>query len=164
MLRMRALYGLAATVALAAGAAAADTPTLTITPSAQVTLAGSATPAGLTLRARPTSAGPLSISAMSITLDGASAPATRQGDGSWYAPLPPPTAPGKGAPAPGKLEILVVHDGIREVLNGTLHSAPVGATAPAGGGLLHDHKQLSWWILNIAIVLIAAIAISRRTS
>jgi len=25
-------------------------------------------------------------------------------------------------------------------------------------------KQLFWWILNIAIVLIAAIAISRRTS
>lgn len=164
MLHMRALYGLAATVALAAGAAAADTPILTITPSAQVTLAGSATPAGLTLRARPTGTGPLSISAMSITLDGASAPATRQGDGSWYAPLPPPPAPGKAAPAAGKLEILVVHDGIREVLNGTLHSAPVGATAPAGGGLLHDHKQLSWWILNIAIVLIAAIAISRRTS
>ena len=164
MLRMRALYGLVATVALAAGATAADTPTLAITPSAQVTLAGSATAAGLTLRARPTAAGPLNISAMSITLDGASAPATRQGDGSWYAPLPPAPVDGKGGPAAGKLEILVVHDGIREVLNGTLHSAPVVGTPPAGGGLLHDHKQLSWWILNIAIVLIAAIAISRRTS
>jgi hypothetical protein len=164
MLRMRALYGLVATVALAAGAAAADSPTLAITPSAQVTLAGSATAAGLTLRARPTAAGPLNISAMSITLDGASAPATRQGDGSWYAPLPPAPPGGKAGPAPGKLEILVVHDGIREVLNGTLHSSPIGATAPTGGGLLHDHKQLSWWILNIAIVLIAAIAISRRTS
>jgi len=161
---MRALYGLVATVALAAGAAAADPPTLAITPSAQVTLAGSATAAGLTLRARPTAAGALNISAMSITLDGASAPATRQGDGSWYAPLPAAPAGGKGGPAAGKLEILVVHDGIREVLNGTLHSAPVGATPPAGGGLLHDHKQLSWWILNIAIVLIEAIAISRRTS
>jgi hypothetical protein len=164
MLRMRALYGLAATVALAAGAAAADTPTLAITPSAQVTLAGSATAAGLTLRARPTAAGPLNISAMSITLDGASAPATRQGDGSWYAPLPPAAAGGMPATGPGKLEILVVHDGIREVLNGRLHSAPVAAAAPAGGGLLRDHKQLSWWILNIAIVLIAAIAIARRTS
>ena len=30
--------------------------------------------------------------------------------------------------------------------------------------LLGDHKQLAWWILNIAIVLIAAIAISRRLS
>src|SRR5580693_4140440 len=149
MRRMRALYGLVATVALAA--AAADSPSLAISPSAQVTLAGSATAAGLTLRARPTAAGPLNISAMSITLDGASAPATRQGDGSWYAPLPPAPPGGKAGPAPGKLEILVVHDGIREVLNGTLHSSPIGAAAPTGGGLLHDHKQLSWWILNIAI-------------
>jgi hypothetical protein len=29
---------------------------------------------------------------------------------------------------------------------------------------MRDHKQLAWWILNIAIVLIAAIAISRRMS
>jgi hypothetical protein len=27
-----------------------------------------------------------------------------------------------------------------------------------------SHKQLFWWILNIAIVAIAAIAISRRMS
>jgi hypothetical protein len=27
-----------------------------------------------------------------------------------------------------------------------------------------SHKQLAWWILNIVIVLIAAIAISRRMS
>ena len=42
-------------------------------------------------------------------------------------------------------------------------AAPVAATN-AAAGLLGSHKQLAWWILNIAIVLIAALAISRRMS
>jgi hypothetical protein len=46
------------------------------------------------------------------------------------------------------------------------HPGPPPAPAPAGAAadLLHDHKQLAWWILNITIVLIAVIAISRRMS
>ena len=30
--------------------------------------------------------------------------------------------------------------------------------------VLRDHKQMAWWILNITIVLIAVLAISRRMS
>ena len=67
----------------------------------------------------------------------------------------------------GKLEVLVTHDGIQEVLSATLPpSATSGGTADAGhtGSVLRDHKQLAWWVLNITVVLIAALAISRRTS
>jgi hypothetical protein len=28
--------------------------------------------------------------------------------------------------------------------------------------LWRDHKQVGWWILNIVVVLVAAIALSRR--
>jgi hypothetical protein len=129
--------------------------------SAQLALEGGATPAGLTLRIRAaTAAAPPSVTEVSVSVDGASTPAVRQADGSWFVPLPPArTARG------GKLEVYVLHDGIREVLSGTL-ALPVagGARAGGAGGVLRDHKQLAWWILNIAVVLIAAIAISRRMS
>jgi len=59
---------------------------------------------------------------------------------------------------------VVAHDGIREVLDGTVAAAAAAPAAAGGGGLLRDHKQLAWWILNIAIVLIAVMAISRRMS
>ncbi len=56
------------------------------------------------------------------------------------------------------VEIVVPHDGIREILSGKL-SIVQGASA---GSLFGDHKQIAWWILNIVIVLIAALALSRR--
>jgi hypothetical protein len=49
------------------------------------------------------------------------------------------------------------------VLDGTIATAAAAAPAAAGGPL-HAHQQLLWWILNITIVFIAAIAISRRMS
>ena len=42
--------------------------------------------------------------------------------------------------------------------------APGPATSGAASALSASHKQLAWWILNIVIVLIAVIAISRRMS
>jgi hypothetical protein len=56
------------------------------------------------------------------------------------------------------IDITVAHDGIREIISGRL-TIPDRASA---GSLWRDHKQVAWWILNILIVLIAAIAISRR--
>ena len=50
------------------------------------------------------------------------------------------------------------HDGIREIVAGKVAVAE-GVSAD---GLLRDHKQVAWWILNIVIVLVAAIALSRR--
>jgi hypothetical protein len=73
-----------------------------------------------------------------------------------------------GAKDAGKtLEVTVGHDGIHEVLSGRL-AAAAGAPGPATSGAASasssSHKQLAWWILNIVVVLIAAIAISRRMS
>jgi len=73
-------------------------------------------------------------------------------------PLPAPAAG-------GQLEVAVTHDGIRELLSGKLPAAHAGAAAPAAGtGATGVHKQIVWWILNVLIVFVAAIAISRRTS
>src|SRR5207244_538922 len=44
-------------------------------------------------------------------------------------------------------------------------ASPSGAAKAAGvASLWRDHKQMAWWILNITVVLIATIAISRRMS
>ena len=159
---------------LAAGALACAAPALgaaqflPIAHSAQVTVEGRMAFAGLTLRARPTIPGAaLNVTELSVTLDGVSEPAGRQPDGSWFVPLAASATAGGG-----KLDVLVSHDGIREVLSGRIASpGGGGAGADAGGagaggahGVLRDHKQMAWWVLNIAVVLIAAIAISRRMS
>jgi hypothetical protein len=142
--------------------AAAATSPLALPPSALLTVTGSASAQGVTLQVRPTHANaPLSVSAVSLAVDGLSATASRQPDGSWYASRPAQT--GKtAAPVDGKLDVFVTHDGIREVISGTL-PASAAATTEAGAAL-RNHKQMLWWVLNIAIVMVAAIAISRRTS
>ena len=55
------------------------------------------------------------------------------------------------------------HDGIHELLEGKFTPAAVPARRGIVG-LGGNHKQMLWWILNIGIVLVAAIAISRRMS
>jgi hypothetical protein len=154
---MRALHSYLAMGVLACQAAAAPLPQpLSLTPSAQLTIDGTASASGLTLRPRATVAGAvLSVNDLSVAIDGASVTAARQADGSWTAPR------GQAAAGGGKLEVFVTHDGIREVLSGTLPAIAAGDAAQ-GSNLLRDHKQMAWWILNIGIVLIAAIAISRR--
>jgi len=89
---------------------------------------------------------------VTVTVDGKSEPITRAGEAYQIA-----AASVQGGSA-HDIEILVGHDGIREVLSGKV-SLPETSSA---GSLLRDHKQVAWWILNIVIVLIAAIAISRR--
>jgi hypothetical protein len=124
--------------------------------SAQVLIEGARTPEGLTLRFERTTGGTaLPVSELSATLDGKSLPLTRAADGTWKVPLPSAT------PA-GKLELQVGHDGIRELLSGA-PPAPVAAAAPAEAPGA-SHKQIWWWVLNIGIVLVAVIAVSRRMS
>ena len=67
---------------------------------------------------------------------------------------------------PGKLSIVVAHDGVREVLEAQPPAAPAAAppAVPRGVASTLIHKQMSWWILNILIVLIGVIAVSRRMS
>jgi hypothetical protein len=146
-------------IALIACAAAAAAPAFVpVARSALVTLEAAHTPAGLVLRAaRLSGAPPLVVSGMSVSIDGRAVVASANVDGSWSAPWPP------GAAASGKsLEVVLAHDGIREVLSGPLPGALGAPAAPAG--LLGNHKQMVWWVLNIAIVLIAVTAVSRRMS
>jgi hypothetical protein len=90
---------------------------------------------------------------VTVTVDGRSEPVTRA-SGSYEVPINGL----RGSDDGRDVEIIVAHDGIREILSGKVALAEA-ATADS---LLRDHKQVAWWILNIVIVLVAAIAISRR--
>jgi hypothetical protein len=116
--------------------------------SALITLDGAAMPGALVLRVRSNTPGAVAnVSDFAVTLDGRELPTTARADGGWR----------------GKLEVRVTHDGVSEVLNAQLALA-AAPPAAATGVLSGAHKQVVWWILNIAIVLIAALVISRRTS
>jgi hypothetical protein len=126
--------------------------------SALVTLEGARTATGLTLRVRANGAGaPLNISEIAVTLDGRPQTVTARADGSFDVALTAAARTGAG-----QLEVTVAHDGIREALSA--HVA-LGAATPAGSAAgSASRKQLWWWALNIGIVLVAAVAISRRMS
>jgi len=159
---------LAAVVILSSSGAAlaqpaAAPPLAPLAHSALLTVDAAPAAGGLTLRVRrATGETPLQVSEVAVTIDGKSEPATLRTDGTWFVPRP------ANAQDTGKtLQVTVGHDGIHEVLSGRL-AVPAGAsgsrTSSATSGLSSTHKQLAWWILNIVIVLIAAIAISRRMS
>jgi hypothetical protein len=125
--------------------------------SAALTLEGSSVPGALILRVLPSvPASALTVSDFAASIDGQEMPATAQADGSWRVPLP-----SHPAASEGRLDVAVTHDGIRELLTARIALAVPAAPEPSGSGV---HNQLLWWVLNIAIVLIAALAISRRTS
>jgi hypothetical protein len=159
--------GVLACSALACGPQlhASDSAAVPLTPvahSALVTLEAGPAAAGLVLRLRHTAdQTPLSVTDLTVSVDGRSQLAMRREDGSWFVPL-------SAAITDDQLEVVVAHDGIREILSGriTVPGAGSGSARNAGGAasVLRDHKQMAWWILNITIVLIAAIAISRRLS
>jgi hypothetical protein len=90
---------------------------------------------------------------VTVTVDGRNESVTRENGGGYEVPIN--NLRGDGA---RDVEIIVAHDGIREILASKV-TVIEGASA---GSLLRDHKQVAWWILNIVIVLVAAIALSRR--
>ncbi len=92
--------------------------------------------------------------AITVTVDGRNQAITRESGGGGYEV---PISDLRGD-QPRDVEIIVAHDGIREILSGKVAVAE-GASADS---LLRDHKQVAWWILNIVIVLVAALALSRR--
>jgi hypothetical protein len=141
----------------------AAAPLTPVAHSALVTLEAGPAAAGLVLRLRHTAdQTPLSVTDLTVSVDGRSELAMRREDGSWFVPL------SNAAITDDQLEVVVAHDGIREVLSGRISVPGAGSASArdAGGAasVLRDHKQMAWWILNITIVLIAAIAISRRLS
>ena len=96
---------------------------------------------------------PVSTDDVAVSVDGKSQTFTRGSDGSILLPL----SELRGGTR--TIDIVVGHDGIREVLSGTVKLPESSASTGLG-----NHKQLAWWVLNIIIVSIAAIAISRRKS
>ncbi len=56
------------------------------------------------------------------------------------------------------IEVIVAHDGIRELLSGTV-TLP---SAPSTLETLQKHSGWAWWVLNIAVLLLAFRMISRK--
>ena len=92
---------------------------------------------------------------VTVSVDGKSQPLTAAPEGTFL--LSTKNLAGDGE---RQFDIVVAHDGIREILTGKVIVPKVGATLD----LWRDHKQMAWWILNVAIVLIAVMAFSRRQS
>lgn len=156
------LLVLLATTAVAARAEPPAPVPAPLAHSALITLEGASVPGVLVLRVRSTSGStPLTVSDFSVTIDGKAVPATAGAEGTWRV-----TPPHGAAGAEGRLEVAVTHDGIRELLSAKIPLAPATrqGDSATGGGPSGVHKQIVWWILNIAIVLVAALAISRRMS
>jgi len=93
-----------------------------------------------------------STSDVVVSVDGRVQTLSRGSDGSYLL-----SAADLRDNSPHTVEITASHDGIREILAGQLTLPP-----PRGGSFISEHRQIGWWVLNIAIVLIAAIALSRR--
>lgn len=132
--------------------------------SALLTLEGASLSDGaLLLRVRANAgAAAVSVSDFAVTIDGKDAPVTARADGSWRVSVPAhPTG------AESALDVTVTHDGIRELLQAKIALPAAAAQSPgaaAGSVTGGVHRQIVWWILNIGIVLIAALALSRRRS
>ncbi|MDB6090733.1 MAG: hypothetical protein JWN85_3517 [Gammaproteobacteria bacterium] len=148
-----ALAGISPVSAAEAAAVRSPTP---IARSALLTVEATDTGESLAIRIRRVATlAPIDSKDVTVTVDGKSAPVTAQADGTLLLPIKD-----LRGDAERQLDIVVAHDGIREILTGKLTLPKVSAAAD----LWRDHKQIAWWILNIAIVLIAAILFSRRTS
>jgi hypothetical protein len=155
--------------ALAAGAPAGPAPVFVPLAHSALVTVNAATEAGaLMLRVQRTrDQAPLPGAQLQVTLDGHNLPVTPRPDGTWEAPLG-----SLASSAEGTLDITVAHDGVREILSGRLPGVAaaagsrgaVSSTASGAVARLQAHKQLAWWILNIAVVLIGVIAVSRRMS
>jgi hypothetical protein len=156
------LCGALGCAAVFAAEPAAEVPMTPVAHSAELSVEGAVAGGALTLRVHRANLQPLKVTDLAVRLDGRTLPVMARADGSFAAPL-------KELPqhAPGKLEIIIAHDGALDALDGQLPaSAPAAAAGAGSGGTLGSliHKQMSWWILNVVIVLIGVIAVSRRMS
>ena len=92
--------------------------------------------------------------ALTATLGGRPAAVTARPDGTYLV-----STRGAGAGAQ-PLTLVVRHDGIHELLTATV-TLPKSSL---GLGYLEGHGMAAWWVLNVAVILIAVIAIARRRS
>jgi len=163
---LSAAIALACTAVLAAAGPAAlalestpnppPTPTIPIAHSALLTIYGVPTADGLALHVQH--AGnqiPIDGRDVTVSVDGKNQPVTAEPEGTFV--LPTKDLAGDGE---RQLDIVVAHDGIREMLSGKVTLPKVGSTLD----LWRDHKQMAWWVLNVGVVLVAVMAFSRRSS
>jgi hypothetical protein len=167
MKRVKRLLAMTAGALVCAAPAWADAPPppgSAFTPvahSALVAVDGVVAGDTLVLRVRRTAdQQPLAGALLAVTAGGRSIPVTARPEGTWGVPVRDLPRP------PGKLSIEVTHDGVREVLDAQLPGRAAAPPAAAPGGFVSTliHKQSAWWILNVLIVLIGVIAVSRRMS
>jgi hypothetical protein len=91
---------------------------------------------------------------VTVSVDGKNEPVSHDSNGGYSVPAADLRGDGERP-----IEIIVGHDGIREILSGK-----IAVQAATESSFLSDHRQIGWWVLNIVIVLIAAIILSRRKS
>lgn len=89
---------------------------------------------------------------VTVAIDGHAIPVTAQADGRYAVSMRNQDA---GAHS---LSVVVSHDGIRELLTGTVTVAQHRSVLDA----IESHGMSAWWVLNVAVVLIAVLIISRR--
>jgi hypothetical protein len=149
------LLGLALPWAQAADAPPAPPQPIPVAHSALLTINATPTEEGLALHIlHANNQIPIDGRDVTVSVDGKNQPVTAAPEGTF---LLPTKDLGEGV---RQLDITVAHDGIREILTGKVILPKVGGAAD----LWRDHKQMAWWVLNIAIVLIAVLAFSRKSS
>ena len=132
-----------------------------ITHSALLAVEGTAAADALQLRIRRVGDKSLvSSDDVTVTVDGKNESVTRESAGVYALPVNDLRGGNRDVShdVGHDLDVIVGHDGIREILSGKVTLVEAGS----GNSLLGDHRQIGWWVLNITIVLIAAIAFSRR--
>jgi len=143
-------------------AAAADVPPVAAHPiavahSALLNINASVVPDGLMLHILHASNQiPIDGRDVTVTVDGKNQPLTVEPEVGNF--LLPTKDLGEGE---RQLDITVAHDGIREILTGKVALPKASGFASSWDS---SRKQMAWWVLNIAVVLIAVLAFSKRTS
>ncbi len=155
------LWAAVLTLVCALPAGAADKPAVAarveIARSSQVIVDGQPADDVLLLRIRHTADQSIADTKdLTVSVDGKAQAVKLRPDASYSIPMD--DLQGSGLRV---VEVTVTHDGLREILTGKI---PAIDTRPAAVGLLGDHKQLAWWVLNVVILLIGVMALSRKKS
>jgi hypothetical protein len=148
---------LVALVLASSAAAAPTTGAIPVAHSALLTIDATPTDDGVALHVKHASNQiPIDGQNVTVSVDGKEHPVTPQPEGTFLLATKDVSGAGEH-----QLDIVVAHDGIREILSGKVTLPKAGSAA---SDLWHDHKQMAWWVLNIAVVLIAVLAFSNRSS
>ncbi|HET9106262.1 MAG TPA: hypothetical protein VFN79_03630 [Steroidobacteraceae bacterium] len=135
-------------------ASTSPTPPDVVARSALLQLTATASDGSLALRVTRLANHQLITGAGKVTasLDGHRVPLTPEPNGTYLLSLHGSDG-GKRS-----LSVVVAHDGIRELLTGTVSLPRQRSMLDS----LEGHGMAAWWVLNIAVILIAVLVISRH--